>query len=194
MWVTLALGLLGPVAALALSAVTDTPVDNLTRDPAQTLAVASYLGLLSMVGLALWSATVAVCLLGSRLLHGEQSYFLLAAGMLSLLLLFDDALVLHEGVIPRILHIPEPVILGAYVLLAAAFFVRFFRHILSTNYSLLVIALAAFTASFGIDFAGASQEHASGSIIFVEDSFKFMGIAFWMSYFVHVTAAALRRS
>jgi hypothetical protein len=192
--VTLVLGLLGPALALAASVATDTPVEDLTRDPVQTLEVGAYIGLLSTAGVALWSATTAVCLLGSRLLRGEQGHFLLGAGLLSLLLLLDDSLVLHEGLVPRILHIPEPVILSIYLLLTAAFLVRFFRHILGTDYSILGMALAAFAISFAIDFAGGSQTHTSGFVIFIEDSFKFMGIVFWLSYFAHTAATALRRS
>jgi len=194
--IVLALGLLGPVTVVVLSYLTGAQSSDFTRDTTSVLRGAPYVGFLSTVGVALWSATVAVCLLASWVTQGESSRFLLWSGLISLLLGFDDAFQLHETLQWGGL-IPEKVTSGVYVLLLLAYLARFSRHILRTDYLCLGAALAVFAASQSIDlshglFLPIDLLSSIGRYIDLEDGLKFLGIVLWLSYFAYAAAAAVR--
>jgi hypothetical protein len=191
----LALGLMGPAGVLALAVATSTPIPSLVRDPPAVFGSGPQIGFLSTIGVTLWSAAATVCLLASWVTHGESRRFFLWSGLGSLLLMLDDALMLHDFVAPYVLplpgHVLERAIYLAYFLLLVAYLTRFFRHIILTNYVYLGAALIAFAASLLIDLAREIFLSGMESLILLEDGFKFLGIVLWLSYFAGTAATSM---
>ncbi|MDQ3460913.1 MAG: hypothetical protein M3498_16720 [Deinococcota bacterium] len=173
-----------------LAKATGTPLSALTADPAAINRTSVYIGLLSNIGIMLWSATAAVGFLAAAVLRmlGHSPLFLLASASLSVLLAVDDAFLLHERVIPRLLQIPEIVVYGGYGLLIGSYLLYFSRPILKTDYELLVLAFLCFAISVAIDIALPTTTR----VTFVEDSFKLAGIVFWLLYFFRAAQSAIR--
>lgn len=183
------------VGVYALSKLTATPVNWLTRDPADVTKTGFYIGVLSYLGIMLWSAATATCFLAAYLLSRHKGLrqpmiFMLLSGVLSMGLAFDDAFMLHERVFPRHLHIPEIVIFGAYLVICVGYGVYFFRRILLTDYLLLALALFFLGLSAGMD----QVLTFSNLETFMEDSLKFFGIVFWVIYFARTAAATIQNS
>ncbi len=191
----LVLGLMGPIGTLAFAVVTSTPVSYLVRDPAAVFGSGPHIGALSTIGVALWSAAATVCLFTSWVTKGEGSRFFLWSGLFSLLLMLDDALMLHEFVVPYILPLPrlaaELAVLLSYFLALAAYLRRFVPYILGTDYVYLGAALLAFATSVLIDAAGSTFLSDIESLVLLEDALKFVGIVLWLCYFLITAAASL---
>ena len=197
LWPTLligfTLGLLGILSVYVLSKIKEVPVSELTRDPSAVNDTPIYIGILSMFGLLLWAAAAAICLFSAVLTgrdarHRQAALFLFCSGLISLLLMLDDALLLHERVIPERLHIPEAGVFLSYVLIGLVYLMYFFRRILGSDYLLFLLALLFLGSSAAMDqFLPMSNLET-----FLEDSLKFTGIIFWLAYFAHTAARMLR--
>lgn len=193
--ISITLGLLGIVGVYALSRIKGIPLSDLTRDPAAVTDTVLYIGILSTLGLLLWSASTAICLFAAALLsrdrrHRQASWFLLCSGLLCLLLTFDDALLLHERVFPYLLNTEFGVFVG-YALIVGVYLLYFARQILTTDYLLLLLALLFLSSSAAMDqFLPTSMWR--GLETFFEDSLKFIGIVFWLAYFTHTATINVR--
>ena len=194
--ISITLGLLGIVGVYALSQIKGMPLSDLTRDPAAVTDTSVYIGILSTLGILLWSATTAICLFAAALLsrdrrHRQASWFLLCSGLLCLLLTFDDALLLHERVFPYLLNIPQFGVVVGYALIVGVYLLYFVRRILTTDYLLLLLALLFLSSSAAMDqFLSVSKW--GGLETFFEDSLKFIGIVFWLAYFAHAATINVR--
>jgi len=179
-----AAGSLAIAGTMFLSAVTGVDLSDLTRDAVAVTDTHLYVGVLSTTGLMLWAATAGVCLLGAANLsklpqHRGAAWFLLWAGVLTALLGFDDAFLLHERVFPTYFGLPQKGVYIAYISMILGFLMFFFHRILRTDYVLLGMALFFMALSVGMDeFIVYSRFET-----FVEDSCKFVGIVFWLTYF-----------
>lgn len=178
--------------AVVVAYFTDTSLDQLTRDPASATRTQFYIGFVSNIGLMVWAGTVATCTLASRLLwrtdqHSQAHFFLASAGI-SLMLLLDDAFLLHENVIPQIFHVPEIAVYVVYGMLIVSYLIYFRNDIFGTDYTLLIMALSGFGFSLFIDFFD------TDTIVytFLEDAFKFTGIVLWLTYYMHTAYKSLR--
>jgi|GEM_PF-2919497 len=70
------------------------PMADLTRDPLQIAQVPVYTGVLSNLGVLVWAGTAAICLFSyavvrNRAAPGTSSRFLLAGGLVTVMLLLD---------------------------------------------------------------------------------------------------------
>lgn len=166
------------------------PVDQLFRD---TLAAASrvtdgkfppYLGLMSNLGILLWSGTTAVCFIGGLVvwrnggLH-QAAMFLVYAAFLSGVLTVDDFFLAHERIYPRIFGLYEHHVFAAYGILTAVY-LFFFRNVIWTvGPQLLVLSLACFTVSVLVDVIMPSGGKLHRLL---EDGSKFVGITLWTTF------------
>jgi hypothetical protein len=187
--------LVGIMGVYTFGLFTGIPLDWLTRDPSAVTGSGFYIGMLSNLGMMLWSATTAICFFGtflpSRSHHFRQpSFFLPISGILCLILTLDDGFMLHERVFPRLLHIPEIGIFLGYLIIFAGYSMYFFRWIVMTDYLLLILALLFLGLSTISDqiFPFSSLE------TFMEDSLKFLGIVFWLAYFSRAAFVAIHDS
>lgn len=170
------------LAAIALSGLFGLmEVNQLTRDVAAIADIHPLSGLLSNLGILLWCASAAICLFARSVRRQgvdgrEGARFLLASALLSLYLMFDDLLCIHETLAPDYLGLPEKLVFAVLGVALAAYLVVFRRMILRTNYLFLVLALGLFALSVGIDSLLATPKYI------LEDGLKWLGIASWCSY------------
>lgn len=162
-------------------AVAPLEVPDLTQDPIAVLerrAYAPYIGILSNLGILLWSATATLCLFTAMGIEakaeGPRRAFFLAAGGLTLLWLLDDLLMIHEAT-------DQGFVYAVYTLAAGLFLLRHIREILAGETILLALALAGFALSVGID--GNLVPTPEAAHYFLEDGLKFTGLCFWFAFF-----------
>ena len=191
MLMNVGIALTGIAGVLVLSARSHRPMSYMTRDPAATTDAEFYLGFLSNLGIMLWSAAAAVCLFTAVVLHRRraqrQSLFLLVSGLFSLVLVLDDAFMLHEEVLPGRLHVPQLAVYAGYAILISGYLVFFARDILRTDYLLLATALSFLGLSMGMDEFLPFNDLET----MIEDGMKFSGIVFWTSYHVHAASGMI---
>lgn len=169
------------------------PVGNFTRDPAAIGDLPFYVGVVAHITLACWAASAAICLLGAFVLlsweiNRKMRQFLCFAGLVNLILLADDALQLHEYVLPEWLGINEFVIYGGYLILLLGFPILFWRQIIAADHVLLLLAFVSLGMSVGVDYLFEYSER----VTFLEDTFKLLGATFWLAYFARYVQHMIR--
>jgi hypothetical protein len=103
--------------------------------------------------------------------------------------IMDDFFLFHEDIGPDYLHIGEKVIVLFYLFLCMGFLLLNIREVLSGEFVLLGAALALFGISIFIDAVDLDEidlyeRFVSEQLnIFLEDGFKFVGVATWLAYF-----------
>ncbi|MCE5257929.1 MAG: hypothetical protein LLG44_02590 [Chloroflexi bacterium] len=125
---------------------TNVPYLQFTRDAAALRAAPWYTGILSQLGVMAWTAGAAAaltgaCAVGKAPQAAAWRKYLLVGGVFSAWLALDDALMLHEVVIPHQLGIDERVVYALYIATALAFFALNWRKALAGEWPLLLTAL-----------------------------------------------------
>ncbi len=172
------------------------PMAELTRDPVQLLHGRPYTGMLSNLGIIIWSATAGICLfvvilsLPYQERKRERQFFLLAF-LLTLVLLLDDLFLLHDVILPEDLNISENYLYAVYGILSSVFIIFFRNDILQTPYLLLIAAVIFFGFSIGVDTIVKFLDLEHG--FFLEDGSKFLGIISWGTYFTYTGYRAINR-
>lgn len=185
----------GP-GAIVLAAVwfqSSVSVSVLFKDP---LAVAQmmddccefYYGLVSNLGVMIWTAGAGICLFTSVLLFSRarprsEVLFFAAAAVFTGWLTLDDLFMLHEWVLPDY-GVPQTVTFGSYAAVAVVYSLLSWRYILALRPVLMASALGLLGSSVVID----ALVHTEGKTqVFFEDGTKLLGILAWTSF--HVLAA-----
>ena len=171
----------------------DITLSYFTRDISAVGGLPFYAGLVSQIGGLLWSAALAICAFTYFLLRKQDSgasrRFVLHAALLTGVLLVDDFFLFHEDIGPDYLHIGEKVIVLFYLFLCMGFLLVNIREILSSEYILLGAALGMFGLSIFVDAVDLDEIDLYERLvsdqleIFLEDGFKFVGVATWLAYF-----------
>lgn len=188
------LGLLFLTAVAILSAVSDKPIAYYTRDIASISDTGPMAGVVSQVGMLLWAATVTTLFLAAysqqrRRKWSNHVWFVGGFGLFTFILMIDDLFMVHENIFPRLTGLPEMVLYGLYGLLLGVLLLRFRSTILQNQPLNLLIAFGFLGLSLLIDRL--PEDWSPWHFLF-EDGAKFLGIAFWCSYFVQVGYATLR--
>ncbi len=157
----------------------------LFRDPVTAGGLPTYAGLISGLGNVLWVTTAGICLFAYWLARStgevlDGARYLLAAGLLTAVLGLDDLYQLHERIAPRVLGIPEQVVLGSYGAALAGISARFHRLLLREADVLLAVAMATLGGSLVVDLLAPNR----GWYYLAEDGLKFVGIFFWATFHV----------
>lgn len=167
-------------------------VDNyiLLRDPNAIANNPGYFGLVSNLGIVLWiGASVAAfqALVASRGSHdGTYRSVLMLGGGFAALMGVDDLFMLHEMMASR--GIAEVLVLvpHAIVLLALCYKAWMLRE--KTSWLLLAACVGAFGCSMAFDILPGEF----GGQVFIEESFKLLGIALVAAYLFLTSQKALR--
>jgi hypothetical protein len=174
--------------------VSGRPYGDFTRDPDAVAGVPFYVGALSLAGLIAWGAGAAAAGLAAAVLWTtpprREVLSLAFLSTFTLYLAADDALQLHELVLPSDLGIPQDAVYAFYLFVAGSYLVLARSVILRTSWWLLGLALLAFAVSVGMDLV----QEAQGLPILLEDSAKLLGILTWCTYIAQTAFAELRGS
>jgi hypothetical protein len=153
-----------------------------------------------MLGLFGWAAAAGVALLTHSVIRdrvtGPLRWFFLASAVFTLVMLIDDAFLLHEEVLPNGLGIRERYIKLGYLVVAALYGLSFFRVLLRHNVVLMGAAAGCFVGSFVLDNPAVLKALGFWETDFilyvVEDGLKFFGISFWLAYLTKAASDTLR--
>jgi hypothetical protein len=183
--VWLFLGLI--VAAFALAGIKMTKI---CRDPSQLADFPFYYGLLSNLGILVWAAGSFIPFFSCFLVNEAKAKSLLRwAGILTLVLLLDDFLLIHDAFFPEVLHLPDKLFYVFYLLAFPLFFYRHFGFILKqTEFRILALGLFLMGVSVLID-----ANLLPGGID-VEDSFKLYGMVAYSYYWIVTSHRLIVRS
>jgi hypothetical protein len=185
--------LLAVAAALVVSQLSGVPMRRFFIDTVSEFNAPMYVGLFSNFGVVLWCGAASVCLFGGWLLLKrpgcrEPSWFLLCAGLISAMLMFDDLYLLHEELLPDHTFIPQKLVFAVYGVVLLVFLARFRNLILSTRYLLLLFAFGFLAASAYIDlFVTPENFLLFGRLpgrYLCEEGLKLFGIVSWATYFI----------
>ncbi len=167
------------------------PYNELTKDRASLIGIKLYWGLLSNIGILIWTATAAICLFSYFLLKKEDGNkfrtFFLFAGIFSLILAIDDFFFFHDIIFPQMLGIYEELVFLVYFLITVIFLVRFKDIIIKkTDNIFLLFAIIFFVSSLIVDIAthNSFTKHFTFDLHhMLEDGPKLLGIMSWFIYF-----------
>ena len=161
--------------------------EMVSRDPIQILNGKPYIGIISNIGILMWCATCTILLYSSLICRiknrpPRETNFLFFSGLLSIFLMIDDLFLMHDVIFPEYLKIDEKIFYVVYGLSVIAIFLRFYKIMLTTDYVLLMLAFFLLGFSAITDIVLTLGLHLKHEYAF-EDSFKFLGIIAWFSYF-----------
>lgn len=161
------------------------PIGNLMRDPNAVADVPYYIGAVSNFGVLLWGAAATAGLFGAAAVRGlgggaKHVRFLLVGAALSLLLMFDDLLMLHEAALPQMFGWGEKAILAVYALALGAYLLSCARTILKHDWPILAAAFGFFAGSILLDRVDFASMTALMELF--EDGCKFLGAALWLGF------------
>jgi hypothetical protein len=186
-------------AAVVLALTTDVTLRTLMQDATTVLQAPFYVGSLSLAGVIGWSAAAGVSLFAAAVTRpeaGSPRPLLLALGLLSVVLLADDAFLIHDEIVPLYLGMSGELIGVAYVLATAAILYLHRAVIARTNYRLLVAALVLLGVSAAVDLASSALASMVPTILVAlgEDGTKLVGIWTWFAYLASVSRQVLSSS
>jgi hypothetical protein len=152
-----------------------------------------YYGLMTYINLFFWAGAATTCFLGIYLVGRRSQYTgvrsaLLFGGILNLILTFDDALHIHDYVLPRLLRIPEAFAYGGYFILLVIYLWIFWQQLKASDHLFLLIAVVCLGMSITIDLFF----DFSGTATYIEDSLKLLGTVFWLTYFARYLKTVIR--
>ncbi len=154
----------------------------LFRDQSASLEAHRFIGLFSQIGILIWSLGAGSLLLAC-LVAARAKAFLKYSLVLTILLLLDDAFLIHELAGERVGGLGETAVYVLYGLLVLLYLIRFYRVILQSHFLLLVLALGAFGGSVTVDSIPELGTLVDRDLLFlIEDGCKMMGIVFWTTY------------
>jgi hypothetical protein len=188
---------LGGITVFALA--TGKKVWYFTNDPFVLGHLPFYAGVISNLGIVLWGAGATVCFFSALVLSQRQkgsskypipyplTQFLLASGLLTSLLLFDDLFQFHRIFYIKYFQVSAKAVFAGYGLLTLGYLVHFRKTIAETDYLLLGLALAFFAAAVVFDSISLLPR---GRTAF-SDFLKFFGIVSWVAYFARTGRQAV---
>ena len=182
-------------AVFAASLKSDIPVAYFLRDPAGTLHVPNYVGVVSGLGVLLWCACAAVCLFSWAVLKksggsGRWPAFFFSAGIITTVLLIDDFFMLHENASQIYWRFGEEMVFALYGFMFVFFIARFWRTIASTEFLVFLLACGFMGMSLVFDkLNGPYGDNVPAIRLLLEDGAKLLGIVAWLVYFARTCLA-----
>lgn len=166
---------------LVLHIFMDIPIDVLTNDVAVVGDQPIYAGLLSQMGIFLWSATAAVCIYSLQFISNEtHKIFIKSSIFVTIFLGLDDAFMFHETLFPSI-GIHQKIVFLLYGFGMLYYLYKYYKLILSVDFLLFFFALGWFAISLFIDNFMYNTSYYISKL--TEDITKFIGIVTWLLFF-----------
>jgi hypothetical protein len=163
------------------------PFSHYSRDPIQVLEGKPYVGVISNVGILLWTASASIlffsAILGTTLnIPKRLVQFLVYGGVLTSLMLMDDMFLFHDVIFPEYLNISQSFFYISYGIILIIYLYLYKSVLLTTDYILLLAAFGLFAASVAVDEFVENVVELPAEYL-VEDSFKLLGIISWFAFF-----------
>lgn len=187
------------VLVIAIRIYTKIPIPFLTRDPVSLLHGPYYYGYLSKIGILIWCAAAAICFFGFFMLRKlkhekEYAYFLLASGVITLMLLVDDFFLLHENMLNSIIRNSEALFYGLYAVIMLLYLFRFRNSIIQTDFVYMMLALLFFGISVIFDVLQEFDITLKHGHYILEDGTKLIGMFHWLIYFWREIHAGIKKN
>ena len=158
---------------------------QILRDPAQQTGQSSFLGFVSNIGVWLWVSSAAICffivITGDMVTKNGQRELLFLAGMLSIILAFDDFFMIHDR------YINERICYVAYAFIAGTLLIRHFKLIIEIEGFAFLLACSLLMLSILTDLIQLRIPIQYDYTQVFEEGFKFIGAATWL-YFISKVA------
>ena len=181
------------LAGIAIvSIILDINLGLLTRDPTSIAKINPLSGILSNFGIILWCSAATACFFAAIAIRNTESkdffWFLFCSGLLSAYLLFDDFFQFHEILAGNHVGISEIFTYMALGITVLIYLFIFRKKILLTNFSFLMISFIFLASSVATDvFQSLLMSRVGHWEFFIEEGTKWLGIAFWCSYYVQTS-------
>lgn len=168
-------------------------------DPTTALSGPFYTGFFSSFGIVLWAFAASACFTAWRIQvirhpRSEWQPFLFALSFFNLYLMLDDLLLLHEDVYPDYLGLPRWAGMALVILLAAGLVFRFWKIFRRREFSFLTAVAALLILSIAVDGVSDYTPWFKRGGQIVEDTLKWMGLAGWSVYCLHVSLESILES
>jgi hypothetical protein len=168
-------------------------LDHFTQDPSTIMNAPFYLGFFSYIGILFWAGTATLCFFSRSLLGDSENNesarkFLLASGLLTLLMMSDDLFLLHEDVFPNYLGIQEGIVYIIYMNAIIYYIYAFRNQLLNSEYLVLGTAFGLIGISQFVDMLPMPIPEDS----FLEDAIKLFGVMSWFIYYTRYCVNAVR--
>lgn len=175
-----------PVAGKLLWGI---PPENMLRDGVSVMEAPAYTGVISNLGLVLWGAAAAICLLMAAGGRGPRGLWAWAGGI-TLLLLADDGLLIHDNLLRNYTSVPEHLLYALYALLLLFYLWRYRETLWRGEPLLLALSFAWFAASLGVDALDGVVDIPA--LWLWEDGAKLFGIVSWLLFHARLAHAQAR--
>jgi hypothetical protein len=170
--VALAVGLLVLAGTALIAWRFDQPFGNLARDVTSVAGVPWHTGLLSLLTLLVWAAVTAVTSVAAWLVPAQRLRLAVLAAFV-LVVLLDDAFLLHEGLGPEN-GVPQGVFLVVYAGAGVAVATMFLRR----PWTGVTVSFFVGGALLGLSLA---VDVVFGDVYAVEDGAKLLGALVWLT-------------
>lgn len=188
------------LVTFAVATANGVDFNRLAGDANSVSGLPFYTGVVSSLGIALWTAAGTAALLAvwvARTAEPALRRLLAVLGGLSLWLGVDDLLMVHEGRLRELVGVHERPVFLAYGLLVAGLLLAQRRVVLTrTAWPVLGVALALLAASVVYDSLFEGQlltlPVSRSTAVFIEESAKQLGIAVWLAYVLGLSRQVLR--
>jgi hypothetical protein len=179
------------VAVVIVSMFFNINMALITRDVTAIGKIHPLAGILSSVGILLWCVTASICFFSAIILRNIKQtanfWFLLNSAFLSIYLLLDDLFLVHEQLSSIYFGISEKIVFMFLGIAVFAYLTTYRLKIFKTNYSVLLLALGFLSFSVVIDTILGPLLKIGHWEYFIEDGFKWLGIASWCSYYTQTS-------
>lgn len=181
--VSLIVSLFSLMVVLLASRESGLELADLTDDPSLSNSRAWFAGGLSTFGLILMAMAsgvgfFSVSLRKSLAVGRRRTSASFWLGVCSLILLLDDAYMLHDSFFPTVLNTPE--IIPQLLIGGSVFTTLFlFRKAIGVSFLFAIPAVCCWSLSVLIDFG---LDDSALIVLLLEDGFKILGICFWLQF------------
>jgi hypothetical protein len=172
------------IAVAVASVVLDRSTGDFTRDAVNVLETSVYVGAVSTLGAIVWAIAATACLLAAVLVRDETRRVFVWGGILTAMLLVDDAFLLHEAYAQETGN-SEKHVLVLHPIAMAVYVVRFRWFLRRHGLLVLPLALTWFGLSAVLDISEPGP-------FLLEDGAKLFGIVTWALFFLWAAGRELR--
>lgn len=188
-WRTLAIGLGAALlggAVIELAKGPNLSGSDMLRDPAAIYDFPVLAGVVSVMGVGLVLVTAAVLIFASSL-RVPQRGLMAAAGAFSVILALDDQFLLHERVLPKMLGVPELVVVSVYALIGLGILIAAYGQLGRQVLIGILPALVLLGGSLVADLWPWGRASYS-----TEDLLKLGGYGAWAGFWISIARSRCR--